>query len=102
MLVPALNYVKRDRSLGRLAENDQQLIFQATREILEELDELKPETSSNATSAEATIIDAILQLPRPRSVIVGCPVRDEADELALLMFRQLLDPTRYELERLGR
>ena len=28
---------------------------------------------------------------------MGCSARDDADELALLMFRQLLDPTRYEL-----
>ena len=48
VLVPALNYVKRDRHLGRLAENDQRLIFQATREILEDLDELKPESSSGS------------------------------------------------------
>jgi hypothetical protein len=32
---------------------------------------------------------------------VGCPVRDEANELALLMFRQFLDPTRYELALLA-
>ena len=29
---------------------------------------------------------------------MGCPVRDEADELALLMCRQLLTPMRYEIE----
>ena len=30
--------------------------------------------------------------------ILGCPARDEADELALHMFRQLLDSSRYEVE----
>ena len=30
--------------------------------------------------------------------IIGCPARDEADELALLMFRPLLDFTRYDME----
>jgi hypothetical protein len=30
--------------------------------------------------------------------ILGCPARDEADELALYMFRQLLDSTRYDVE----
>jgi hypothetical protein len=34
----------------------------------------------------------------PRVRILGCPVRDEADELALLMCRQLLAPARYEME----
>jgi predicted PurR-regulated permease PerM len=102
VLVPALNYVKRDRRLGILAENDQQLIFQATREILEDLDELKPESSSgSAPGSEATIIDRNSPFTAPKVLIVGCPVRDEANELALLMFRQFLDPTRYELALLA-
>jgi predicted PurR-regulated permease PerM len=102
VLVPALNYVKRDRSLGRLAENDQQLIFQATREILEDLDESKPEHSSSRTSfSEATMIDGNSPFTVPKVLIVGCPVRDEANELALLMFWQLLDPARYELALLA-
>jgi hypothetical protein len=29
---------------------------------------------------------------------LGCPAHDEADELALLMLRQLLDPTRYSFQ----
>lgn len=102
VLVLALNYVKRDRRLGILAENDQQLIFQATREILEDLDELKPENSSgSATCSEATMIDRNSPSTAPKVVIVGCPVRDEANELALLMFRQFLDPTRYDLALLA-
>jgi predicted PurR-regulated permease PerM len=102
VLVPALNYVKRDRSLGRLAENDQQLVFQATREILEDLDESKPENSSSRTTfSEATMIDRNSPFTVPKVLIVGCPVRDEANELALLMFWQLLDPARYELALLA-
>jgi len=102
VLVPALNYVKRDRSLGRLAENDQQLIFQAMREILEDLDESKPENSSSRTTfSEATMIDRNSPFTVPKVLIVGCPVRDEANELALLMFGQLLDPARYELALLA-
>jgi hypothetical protein len=34
----------------------------------------------------------------PKVRILGCPARDEADELALHMFRQLLDSSRYEVE----
>jgi len=102
VLVPALNYAKRDRSLGRLAENDQQLIFQATREIIEDLDESKPESSSSRTTfSEATMIDQNSPSTAPKVLIVGCPVRDEANELALLMFWQLLDPARYELALLA-
>lgn len=40
--------------------------------------------------------DCTATLPKVR--ILGCPARDQADELALLMFRQLFDSTRYEVE----
>jgi predicted PurR-regulated permease PerM len=93
VMVPTLNYAKRDRALGRLAENDQQFIFQATREILEDLNGLNPEPSN-----PAAMIKKAPTTPRVR--ILGCPVRDDADELALLMFGYLLDPARYELMRL--
>jgi predicted PurR-regulated permease PerM len=93
VMVPTLNYAKRERALGRLAENDQQFIFQATREILEDLDGLKPGASS-----PAAMIKKAPTTPRVR--ILGCPARDDADELALLMFGHLLDPARYELMRL--
>jgi predicted PurR-regulated permease PerM len=100
VLVPALNYVRRDRELGRLTENDEQFVFQATREILEDLSTREPriiESSSNASEA-AMVIDENPSAVLPKVRIIGCPARDEADELALLMFRQLLDSTRYEIE----
>jgi predicted PurR-regulated permease PerM len=100
VLVPALNYVRRDRELGRLTENDEQFVFQATREILEDLNTREPriiESSSNASEA-AMVIDENPSATLPKMRIIGCPARDEADELALLMFRQLLDSTRYEIE----
>lgn len=93
VMVPTLNYAKRDRALGRLAENDEQFIFQATREILEALNGLQPEPSS-----PAAMIKRDPTTPRVR--ILGCPARDDADELALLMFWHLLDSARYDLVRL--
>jgi predicted PurR-regulated permease PerM len=102
VLVPALNYVKRDFEFGKLEEVNQQFVFGATRNILEELDNLKPKTAANPTAAaEATTIDAHHSSASPNVRVVGCPVRDEADELALLMFRQLLASTRYEMEVLA-
>ncbi|MPZ76900.1 MAG: AI-2E family transporter [Deltaproteobacteria bacterium] len=103
VMLPALNYVKRDFNLGRLAENDQQFVFAATREILDELDDLKPENSSlvSEPAESVTAVDAIPRAATPKVRILGCPVRDEADELALLMLQQLLDPGRYEIEILA-
>jgi hypothetical protein len=99
VLVPALNYAKRDRDFGRLAENDQQFIYQATREILEDLNGLKPGTSSSPV--EVTMIKNTSPSTVPKVLIVGCPVGDEANQLALVMFGQLLDPARYELSLLA-
>jgi predicted PurR-regulated permease PerM len=102
VLIPALNDVKSDLAFGKLEESDQQFIFAATRSILDELDSLKPKNSANPkASAETTPIDANLLAGAPKVRIVGCPVRDEAEELALRMCRQLLPPARYEMEVLA-
>ena len=34
----------------------------------------------------------------PRVRVLGCPARDKADELALTMFRQIVDPTRFDVQ----
>src|SRR5687768_15727368 len=99
VLIPALNYARRDRELGRLTEDGEQFVFRATREILEDLDSLMPTTSSEAANAGKVALaanDVTGLLPKVR--ILGCPARDEADELALRMFRRLLDSTRFDVE----
>jgi predicted PurR-regulated permease PerM len=96
VLVPALNTAKRDRDLGTLTEEDVQFIVQATREIVEDLalHEVQPVVSSSAIAEPPTRASAV----RQSAQILGCPAHDEADELALLMLRQLLDPTRYSFQ----
>ena len=99
VLVPALNYARRDRDLGRLTEDGEQFIFRATREILDDLINLQPESSSLASDSEKVAMAANdFTATLSKVSILGCPAQDEADELALHMFRQLLDPSRYEVE----
>ena len=99
VLIPALNYTRRDRELGRLTEDGEQFVFRATREILEDLNSLKPQSSSEVSaSSKTTTSDGNSPVILPKVHILGCSAQDEADELALLMFRQLLDSTRYEVE----
>ena len=52
ILVPALNSARRDRDLGRLTEEGEQFIFRATREILDDLNNLPPKSSSEAADGE--------------------------------------------------
>jgi predicted PurR-regulated permease PerM len=99
ILVPALNSARRDRDLGRLTEDGERFIFRATREILDDLKNLPPTSSSEAADAEKIALDANgLTATLAKVRILACAARDEADELALDMFRHLLESTRFEVE----
>lgn len=95
VLIPALSYARRDRELGRLTQDGEQFIFQATREIVADLNNMQPEVSG---SEEITMAANDDTAKAPKVRILGCPARDEADELALRMFRRLLEDTRYDIE----
>jgi predicted PurR-regulated permease PerM len=96
LIIPALCIAKRDRERDELTDDDEQFILQATRRIVEDLGEQivgkpAPEASSTAPkNGEA--------LAAHKLCVLGCPARDEADELALAMFRQLLEPAKWEIE----
>ena len=98
VLVPALCYAKQDRRQDSLTEDEAQFIVRATREVVEDLDTRPLQTAPPAIDAAAVPADEDAAAPLPKTLILGCPARDEVDELALLMFRQLLDPARYEVE----
>ena len=99
VMIPALNYARRDRELGRLTEEGEQFVFRGTREILDDLKSLIPKSlPAAAGSGKAVVSDAELAPARPKVRVLGCPAHDEADEIALHMFRQLLDATQYETE----
>jgi hypothetical protein len=86
MLIPALNEAKRDRELGTLTEEDVQFIIDATRAIVVDLG-TRPSQPSPSVSMAGTSLR-----------IIGCPAEDEADEVVLLMLRQLLHPSQCVLE----
>ena len=88
LLVPALVTAKRDRSRGRLSEDGEAYVVRATRDIVEDL---TPPEPASVEAGSATTPDAVAR-------VLGCPARDRADELALVMVRQLLDPARFQME----
>jgi predicted PurR-regulated permease PerM len=93
LLVPALNYAKRDRERDDLTEADEQFVLRATREIVEDLGERQAAAGDGTEAAGASA---------PLKVrVLGCPGCDEADRLALEMLRQLLDPAKWEAEVLS-
>lgn len=95
-LVPALNYAKRDRERDDLTESDEQSVLQATREILEDLGERR-EVVTQAEEAIRAEDRGNASAPIPLRVL-ACPARDQADQLALEMLRQLLDPAKWVVE----
>lgn len=95
LLIPALVMAKRDREQDALTAEDLHAFVQATRAIIEDL-ELRPAPTTPATAADG--VSRADAAPPTVVRILGCPARDEADELALVIFRQRLDPTRYALE----
>jgi predicted PurR-regulated permease PerM len=96
VLLPTLTAAKRDRELGTLTEEDMQFIIQATRAIVEDLSPRQPHLWGSVaplTTSPATELSTMT----PPSQVLGCPADDAADELALLMLQQLLDPERYRM-----
>jgi predicted PurR-regulated permease PerM len=83
LMVPALVLAKRDVARDRLSREGLESIVRATYEIL---DELSP------------VGEAVALPGDERTRVLGCPVRDKADEVALAMFGRLLDPARFDIE----
>jgi hypothetical protein len=97
VLVPALSYAKADLRHNKITVREAQFIFNATREILEDLaNELKLPAMSESGSLSASV-----EQPVRKICILGCPAHDEADEIALLMLRQLLESAPYDVEVLS-
>jgi len=92
VFVPALILAEADRHNGALAEVRQKFIFQASRELIEELerrgegervgepDDRKP------VAGQAPALPAAPAAPR----VLGVPAHDDADEIVALMLRHLL------------
>ncbi len=76
LLVPALNYVKRDRERDDLTDADEQFILQATREIVEDLGERRTAAATAAATARVARAPGpdATDAPAPRKVgVLGCP-----------------------------
>jgi predicted PurR-regulated permease PerM len=95
LLVPALIYATRDRERDMLTESEEQFVFQATHEVLEDLGERRSTAVLAATNGPSA---AEAKAPPVRVRILACPARDDADRLALEMLRQLLNPHEWDVE----
>ena len=99
LMVPALGRAKRDLLQGNVTEAELQFVWQTTREILAEpiFDTPVETAAANGNSS----INPKPELSLPKLRIIGCPARDESDELGLVMLSQLLDRKRFDVEIVG-
>ena len=89
VLVPALLLSEEDRHRGALAETRQAFIFQASRDLIEEL-ERRDETARAKENKISGNGDAPTTALPAAPLVVGIPARDTADELVALMLGHLL------------
>ncbi len=89
VLIPALSLAEQDRHQNQLDEERQKLIYDTTRELIEEAGEGGP---MEAEDAKFTVAGA------ERVSIMCIPARDEADELVGLMLAQILQQAGFRVE----
>jgi predicted PurR-regulated permease PerM len=88
ILVPALKCVKRDRARDDLSDDEEHFVLVSMRQIIEDLGGREEPPVRFAPPSAAV-------------GVLACPARDEADEVALLMLRQLVEPVCCEVEVLS-
>jgi predicted PurR-regulated permease PerM len=87
VFLPALILAEEDRHRGAIPELRQQFIFEASRELIEELD--REESTAGGENSETAAENAAAIQPTPPAVL-GVPARDDADEIVALMLCHLL------------
>jgi predicted PurR-regulated permease PerM len=90
VFLPAVLRSARDRAVEEITEADHASVLRATTDILHRLAE-----SEAGTDADAAVVAAT----SPPQVIVGVPARDPTDELAVEMLGQLLDASKYRIQK---
>jgi predicted PurR-regulated permease PerM len=105
LLVPALAAEEREDQNGGLDQRHQRFIFDATREIIEELGGQAP-GGAGGKGEKAKATGSVADLPAAATVVeslskfpVFClPAADEADEIVAVMLTQLLEAEGYKAE----
>jgi hypothetical protein len=103
ILLPSLSYAKADLAGHKISAREYDSVVSGSRKIVEDGDAAFQDADHLVSgtarvpftgSAEAAHRDRGSDKIR----MLSCPAQDRADEVALLMLRQLLNPSRYELE----
>jgi predicted PurR-regulated permease PerM len=82
VLIPALVTARGDRAAGRLEEDEERTVVTGVRDIVE-----------GSLGRERAVVEGTAAVR-----LLGCAARDEADAVALEVFRRLLPPALCEME----
>ena len=96
LMLPALNLAEHDRIEGRLSEEEERGVIDATRELLLEIETAESGASERAQQAPPETASA------SSFGILGYPASGEADVLALRMLGKVLEATPLRLEIMPR
>jgi predicted PurR-regulated permease PerM len=86
VLLPALLLARKDRDRGELDTESYDFVLEGVRDTVEDM-------ASARTAAQPEN-----KTEAPKAIALGCPARDEADELALQMFAEFLRSSGYSME----
>ena len=101
MLVPALNFTRRDVQRDYLTDEDQRLVLKGMRESLRQTDEFLRTAAASRQEQQTLAPEDQHAISGPTTEpvkILGCPAKDDTDCVGLEMLRQLLDPTVWDFE----
>jgi predicted PurR-regulated permease PerM len=97
VVMPALYYAKQDQRRDNLTADEAHTIYRATHELIDDLSASQAASSAEVAVASVPEDDTAAVLPPPIHIL-GCPAHDEADEVALRILQQVLEPRRFEVE----
>jgi predicted PurR-regulated permease PerM len=92
VLLPALVRARHDRSLNEITAEEQEFIERTTRELLDEVLAHIGPVHPEAVGAAPQNVNGRADSPQLEIHVAGCPARGTADELALRMLEQVLQP----------
>ena len=93
VIIPALSLAEEDRHRGKLDEAKEQFLFQNTRNLVEDMSERAEQlagSGKDAVQAKAANEEKIRLEPVGPAEVLCLPARDEADEVAAVMLKQLV------------
>ncbi len=100
LLIPALNFTKRDLQRGYLTDDDQKMVLEGIGESLRQTKRSRQAAVDKGERGKLRLGDALVASTaaiKP-AVVFGCPAQDSLDSAGLDMLRLLLDPLHWDLE----